>query len=606
MTAKVTFIPENITSEAPEGTPLIELARKSGVILLSPCGGRKECGKCKIKVTSTKGIPEPTDIEKECLHDQELEEGIRMGCQFRLPSEGHLTVEECYRFHFLHKDALAGKIKERAGRSVSLLTIKAHGGGNAGSLDERVALAALEAGFQEIEIPPTALQEGSKFDSKLSELSAIVIGDRIVDIYPFTQKRRQLGVALDLGTTTLVGYLVDFTSLSCAGERCIINPNGSYGADVMSRISRISREPAKLEQMQSELIGAINQMVDGFVTSGISRQDIVSVVAVGNTFMMHIFWGISPQSLALSPYMPVFKGKLLGKGRDLGLKINQEAMVITLPCIGGFVGADTTGAIIATSISDSEECFLLVDIGTNGEIVLGKNGDLVATSVAAGPAFEGVHMNCGMLAASGAVSSIKVDEDGVLTIGVIDEKPPVGICGSGVVSGVDALLRAEVIDSRGIFKDPGSLPPRLRERIIQTEECGKAFVIAYTPEKKPIYISQKDIRELQLAKAAIYAGIELLLRELRLTYMDIEKVYLSGVFGNYLDIDSALNLRILPQVKKEKIIPVGNAAAGGAILSLLDIDNLDKVERLARSIRYIPMSGRRDFFQTYMQAMRFE
>jgi len=546
MTAKVTFIPENITAEAPGGTPLIEIARKSGVILLCPCGGKKRCGKCKIKVTSTKGIPEPTAVEKGCLHDNELEEGIRMGCQFRLPSEGHLTVEQCYRFHFLHKDDLAGQIKERAGRTVSLLTIKAQGGGNAGTLDERLALAALDAGFQEIEIPPVILQKGSKFDSKLFDLSAIVIGGRIVDIYPFTQKRRQLGMALDLGTTTLVGYLVDFASLSCVGERCIINPNGSYGADVMSRISCISREPAKLEQMQSELIGAINQMVDGFVTGGIAREDIVTVVAVGNTFMMHILWGISPQSLALSPYLPVFKGKLLGKGCDLGLKINPEAMVITLPCIGGFVGADTIGAIIATSITDSEECCVLVDIGTNGEIVIGKNGNLVATSVAAGPAFEGVHMNCGMQAASGAISRIQIDEDGILTIGVIDEKSPIGICGSGVVSGIDALLRAEVIDSRGIFKDSGAIPSRLRKRIIQTKKCGKAFVIAYMAEKKPIYISQMDIREFQLAKAAIYTGIELLLKELRLTYTDIDKIYLSGVFGNDLDIDSALNRLVMP------------------------------------------------------------
>ena len=406
------------------------------------------------------------------------------------------------------------------------------------------------------------------------------------------------GVAIDIGTTTVVVYLLDLRK----GEIDVIsamNPQAKRGADVISRIDYAAK--GGLEELQTSIVEEINSLIDQLCDrQGIENRDIYDVAVVGNTTMMHLFLGISPRYIAVSPYIPVFTKSLMVRASEIGIDINPNGICYILPNIAGYIGADTVGMILATGLYKEDGVRLALDIGTNGEMVL-KDGDKIfSCSTAAGPAFEGANITYGMRGSRGAIDHVNID-DGHIIVHVIDDVEPVGICGSGLLDAVAVMLELGLLDETGRIIKPGG---SLFESLVREKNNGLEFLLEAHNKKIPI--NQRDIRELQLAKGAIRSGIEILLEEAGRTYSDIETIYLAGAFGTYLDPESAIKIGLLPPVPLNKVYSVGNAAGEGAKLALIDVDFREIAEDISRKVRYIELSSRIDFQDKFMDSLYFE
>jgi len=421
--------------------------------------------------------------------------------------------------------------------------------------------------------------------------------------------RKGFGIAFDIGTTTVVAMLWSYEMGELVDIKAISNPQGVYGADVISRIMYAGDSIENLSNINEKITTCLNEFVDGFTLSNkIDRDDISEITVVGNTTMSHIFAGVNPMSLALAPYTPVFlKGKN-GLAKDFGVKAGENTKLYLLPNLAGHVGSDITAGILATNLLKDSRNELFVDIGTNGEIVLVAKGRAVTCSTAAGPAFEGATIYKGMRAAAGAIEKIYIDKDKV-EIKVIDGVNPVGICGSGIIDAVAQLVVNGIIDSTGKFvkkealKDKGyssNITNRLKTngRVVE-------FVLAYVEDSEGIVITQKDIREVQLAKAAICAGINILMKSLDVKVVDLDRISIAGAFGNYIDKESALVIGLLPEVDINKIISVGNAAGVGASLALLSKNMESDITDISAKIEHIELSTYVGFQEEYFSRMKF-
>ncbi|HHX43075.1 MAG TPA: ATP-binding protein, partial [Chloroflexi bacterium] len=421
---------------------------------------------------------------------------------------------------------------------------------------------------------------------------------------------RLLGIAFDIGTTTVVGYLADLDTGEQLAVASLLNPQTRYGADVVSRIDYAGRDAEALATLQREIAGALSAiMATTTAQVGAATDDIVAVTVVGNTTMQHLFLGVSPTALAQSPYIPAVTGAVCLSAEALGLAAYPDAPVWALPSIAGWVGADTVAVLLASGAHRQDELALVIDIGTNGEMAMGSRGRMVSCSTAAGPAFEGAHLSCGMRAADGAIDSVRID--GAVEWHTIGESAPRGVCGSGLVDLVAAMLRSGLIDATGMMQPREALvamgQAALAERITQSGRQ-RAFTLATVEEGaggRPVVVSQRDVRELQLAKGAIRAGIEILMQELGITADDVRVIYLAGAFGNYIRPESALAIGLMPRCPQARIVPVGNAAGSGARMALLSREALAEAARLAEQVEYLELSGRPDFQDRFAEAMVF-
>jgi len=421
---------------------------------------------------------------------------------------------------------------------------------------------------------------------------------------------RKYGLAFDLGTTTVVGWLVDLDTGDTLAARAVTNPQNVYGADVISRIGHAGTHEG-LRQLQQKILAACNEIIRCLLDEGrVAGDEIYEIVAVGNTTMSHLFLGIDPTFLATAPYVPAFAGRMELEARELGLDVMPAGRVVVLPNIAGYVGSDTVGVMLATDIGRRPGFCLAVDIGTNGEVVLAGRGRLLTCSTAAGPAFEGARIRHGMRAAAGAIEGVRID-GGEVGLEVIDDATPLGICGSGLLDAAAAMVQVGLISPTGRLLPPESLPegvpPGLKERLRRGKD-GTEFVLAQdgsVATGEDIVITQKDIRELQLAKAAIYAGIQVLLKELEVTPEEIDEILLAGAFGNYIKIDSALALGLLPAVAPGRIKAVGNAAGDGARMALISGTARAEASDLARRAGHVELSTWPDFQDEFVNAMYF-
>lgn len=384
--------------------------------------------------------------------------------------------------------------------------------------------------------------------------------------------------AIDLGSTSIVCYLHDARTGVQLGVEGILNPQRQYGGDVVQRASYA------MEQGAAVLSGCVRAAIDGLLgrlaaAVGRQREDIVRLVMVGNTCMHHLFLELPTETLVLAPYTPRVKDPVTVKARDVGLGVHPQAELHWLSCIGGFVGADTVGCILAADMDKREELTLMVDIGTNGEMVLGDKNGMTACSTAAGPAFEGAKITCGMRGGEGAIDHVW-NKDGKLGYHVIGSGEPLGICGSGLLDAVACLLELGAIDVTGRMKDTYYFTDR-------------------------VFINQRDVRELQLAKAAIAAGIRLLCRREGVAVTDIRKLLLAGAFGNYLDPHSACAIGLLPPELEDRIVPVGNAAGAGAQIAVLNTGEEHRSAAMAASVRFVELAHDPAFQDVYVDEMMF-
>lgn len=418
------------------------------------------------------------------------------------------------------------------------------------------------------------------------------------------------GVAFDIGTTTVVGMLWNLATGEQTATCARTNPQNEFGMDVISRITFCGRESENLELLRSKIIECLNEIIDELCEkSGQKKNEIMRAAVCGNTTMSHLFAGFPPISLALAPFHPAYTGTLTFSAREAMLDINETALVILVPNIAGHVGGDITAGIVASRVFDMEGLTVFIDIGTNGEIVLTDGKHAYACSTAAGPAFEGAAILHGMRAAVGAIEKIWIT-DGDVEFRTIGECEPQGICGSGLIDAIAEMIKAKLINKTGRLMsaedaEKKNFAPELKERLIEVNG-ERRFVLVFKENGEDIVITQNDIREVQLAKGAISAGIQMMLEEMGKKNEDIDHIVVAGAFGNYIDKESAVTIGVLPKIDIEKIIAAGNTAGAGVSMIMASKQELSFADSLPARIVHVDLAARENFQNTYLNAMAFK
>lgn len=428
------------------------------------------------------------------------------------------------------------------------------------------------------------------------------------DFVPETDEQGY-GIAFDIGTTTVVGMLWDIYEGEQIGAKAATNPQNEFGLDVISRITFAGEAEGNLRILHDKIIGCLNDIIGGLCEEhGIDAQAITRVTICGNTTMSHLLAGYDPKSLAKAPFDPAYTGTLFRKAGELGLNIPRDSVIMVVPNIAGHVGGDITAGILASRLEQRKGKSLFIDIGTNGEIVFCRDGKMLTCSTAAGPAFEGAAIFQGMRAAAGAIEKIRITEDDVI-FKVIENVPPVGICGSGLIDAVAEMKKAGLINKTGRIasaaeyekKHPGSL---LCERLRNGED-GREFVLVSKEKDEDIVITQNDIREVQLAKAAIAAGIQIMTEKLDVPVADLDRVIVAGAFGSYIDKESAVTIGLLPDIDREKILSAGNTAGAGTLMSLASAEEALRIQQIPGKVDHIELANEENFQEIYLNAMAF-
>ena len=589
------------------GTILLEAAARAGFIIETPCGGVGRCGKCVVRVAE--GVCAATEEERALLGAERVAEGGRLACRARVTGDLIVEIPETSLFQTAQRILSYGSgetVECRPGVVKRFLDMSAPDREDAVSDVERICreLGPVDIGLSALRDMPQLLREADY------RVTATVAEDRVLLLEPGDTTGQCVGMAFDIGTTTIVGTLVDLGTGKDLGVASTINPQTSFGDDVVSRIKRCRDEPDGLSRLHDSVLKAVNGLIaEAAAEAELEPRMICEVVFAGNTTMQEILCGINPMSLGEIPFVPAFRDPLRLAAGEMGLAVNSCADVHIFPQIGGFVGGDTVAGILAARMDDLAEPTVLVDVGTNGEIVLAHQGKLIATSVAAGPAFEGARIVNGMRAAAGAIEKVVIGDD--VQINVIGNAPPAGLCGTGLIDAVAGLLRSGVLDVTGRILGPDEFPsdvaPAIAARIVGQDDKYD-FVLVRAEESgtgEEIRLYQKDIRELQLANGAIRAGISILLGTEGLAPSDLGAVLLAGAFGNFIRRSSATRIGMLPQIAAERIRFVGNTASFGAKRALLSREERERAARLAKETCHVDLSLSPEFQMEFASAMLF-
>lgn len=600
------------------GDTFLQVAQAAGLEVPATCGGRGQCRSCRIKVL-TGDLPPPTIMDEVQLGHDEVHERFRLSCQTKVIADCRVMVAPP-KAEVGHQ-ILAGTGAARGARGAAhrvgldsgvekrFVQAKAPDDEHHQTSDlEEVAHAlGLDA---EAPVPLDILRElPAALRAQGGRLTVTRFNGEIIDIEPGDSSGRNYGMAFDIGTTSIVGSLMNLETGAELASVGGINPQTVYGGDLMSRIAYAQFAPKKLQTLRAKVLNAINDFVkEACAEADVEPRHVHKVTIVGNTCMHHIFLGVDPTYVGLAPYAPAVRGGVVISGREVPLKTLPKARVCLLPIVAGFVGADTVAAVLATRIYDSAETRCLVDIGTNGEVVMGSRDGLMACSAPAGPALEGAQIRHGMRGAVGAIEKVGIDAD--VTCETIGGAPPIGICGSGLIDAVAKMLAAGVLDASGLIraKAKDSLPPALRDRVIQAERK-TSFVLVWAAQAgkdEDITLTQGDIRQLQLAKGAICSGVVTLQKVMGVPDAEIAELMLCGGFGNYINTESAVRIRLLPALPLERIIYYGNAAALGAQMALLSETERARAEVLAREIAHVSLASQPDFQEVFVEALKFQ
>jgi uncharacterized 2Fe-2S/4Fe-4S cluster protein (DUF4445 family) len=604
----ILFLPFQKTIEVDGRRTLLELARELGLPLQASCGGKRICGRCRVIIEANQDLlPPPTEREREALGEL-LQKGYRLACETVLSGEGRVQIPEESQTRpsiILTSDGF-GELPVRLQPAVKpyFLVVPPPVLEKVTADRERL-LQALEAayGLKKIEVDPQVLPHlPQTLRAQEDRVTAAVRdGREVVGLFP-GREERLLGLAVDIGTTTLVAYLLDLQTGKRLAVSSALNPQVHFGADVITRIAFGQRGPEEAAQLREAVREGVNDLIGRVVEKpGVRPELILEAAVVGNTAMHHLFLGLETQFLARAPYPPAAQGSVFVKARDVGLAINPCATVHLLPLKAGFVGSDIVADILATGLHKSKRVRLLIDLGTNGEIVLGNKNRLLCCSTAAGPAFEGGHIRWGLRASPGAVEKIRIDPETLEpTLRTIHDQPALGLCGSGVLSAVAEMIRVGILLAKGNFN------PSIRSPRIRPGRDGQEIVLVRHWESltdQEIVFTQKDAAEVQMAKAAIQAGVELL-KEL-FGNQPVEDILLAGAFGNYADPKDARTLGLIPALSATKVRGVGNAAGYGACLTLLDKNRGKETDRIARKLEYVELAGNSRFQELLVDNLLF-
>ncbi len=614
---RVKILPEDKSIDVLDGETVFDACCRAGIMIQSACGGVGTCTKCVVQVKENVPPPSPHGIRN--LSSTEIEQGYRLSCQLKVHQDLLVEIPPGSRFY-----------------GEQILTV---GGASAPDVD-------LDPNVRQYycQLPlPEIHDQASDFDrlarslaadapdlisglDQLRELSevlrendfkvtATVSGRRLVKTEVGNTRGSVFGMAYDIGTTTVVGYLIDLTTGKELALASRSNPQAAFGHDVLARGDYADKGPEQRKELQQLIVGCLQEIAEECCEKARSPiEHVYEVTFGGNTIMTHLVFAMNPRHITVSPFTPIWSRAYRVPAIEIGLKLSRWATVYALPSVGGYVGGDITSGIIACDLEKRDDLTLFVDVGTNGEIVLGNKTRLISCAAPAGPAFEGAKISCGLRAMSGAIDKVGYDEDAKdLTLHTIGHHPPRGVCGTGLIDAVSTFLRVGMVDPGGRVLETDEakekLPPKLAERILSSENGSDILLVpkAKTLERRrDLTLTQRDIRELQLAKGAIRAGVDMALKVWGVSGADVRKVLIAGGFGNYINPAAAMAIGLFPpDITVDKLEFVGNSAAVGAKLCLADRKQRLRVERLAREIEYIELSSRKDFADVFMTAMLF-
>ncbi len=605
----VVFEPDGREILVPAGTLLSKAAAAAGRPVEMPCGGMGTCGKCRVVVSGV--VEDPDHTERRLLTEAQIASGLRLACRTKVVGRITVSIPETSR-SMVQKILKHGVLRECEGISGAskvycelpkpdLDDERAH--------FERLA-AYLEA--RDIKLKPNLnIVRGMSglIESSGYKVTAAVYHDELIAVEPGDTSAQCYGMAFDLGTTTVVGYLMDLNTGEEMAVAAVMNPQTIYGDDLVSRVSFATTEENGAQVLQSAAVDTLNRITGRAAkAAGVRKEHIYKATVVGNTCMTHLLLGVDVASLGQSPYVPSVCSDITVKANVLGLDISREASVLVLPNVAGFVGSDLVGVLLSGAWEEDGATRLAVDIGTNGEMALLHEGRIYACSAAAGPAFEGAGIICGMRGAPGAIDSVKITES--VEISTIDDRRPIGICGSGLVDAVAEMLDAGIIGDSGRLASPqdvSGLPEAVARRLIETDR-GVEFVLATREDfggRKAISLTSADIRHLQLAKGSIHAAIQTLIRTAGITDEALAEIVLAGAFGNYIKVESAIRIGLIPPVAKDNVKSVGNAAGAGARLALLCDREMQHARTIARRVEHLELAVSPYYQMELMDRMMF-
>ena len=571
----INFINENKTVHAEKGENLLILMRRAGFEPDAPCGGNGKCGKCKVTLADGSTV---------------------LACQTKI--EGDLTITDIHGTPQDTQILMDASVAHWANAEGPMLTrkkifVRRCPSGESVSDWTRFVEGV---GHPLAVNPYVASKVGRMSRANNGYVYAVFLGSEVLDVYP--ESRDVYAAAFDIGTTTVAGYLLRLIKADSeengkpeqaevvATDSCM-NPQAQYGADVINRANYALENG--MEEITTCIHTAIQKLIDSMVQkAGIAREDIFLVSVAGNTCMHHLFLGIDVDSLVHSPYNPSIADPMILRAADYGISVHRDGRMLMIPNIAGFVGADTVACLVATGLAEQKDWTLLIDIGTNGEMVLGKEHDMVACSTAAGPAFEGAGITCGMRGSAGAISKVKWAGDH-WDCSVIGGGKARGICGSGILDLAAELLNSGQMDEVGSLDDP--------ELVLADAE--------HAVDGKPVVFLQKDVRQLQLAKAAIASGVHLLAKKQGIRIGDIKTVWLAGAFGSFLSPESACTIGLIPEELRGRITAVGNAAGEGAKMVLADAKMWQYAQQLAREADFLELAAMPEFQDRFVDELMF-
>ena len=596
------------TIEVGEGESLLAALKRYEIYLIASCGGKGSCGKCKVRIIEGEAGARSSGK----LTEDEIEQGYVLACTSFPEGDLHLDIPDSSRLVVGEKIAA-----QKAEHLHDLL----------GSFDVDISPMLKTVSLQ---LPPPSLDDNISDMERLRRALAGTGLDNIRFSHGFSRSlaealrdpewkitmgyfedvgfqeavfikahghEKRFGAAVDIGTTTVVVYLVDLTNGKVVDVGSTYNSQMRHGDDVITRIV-YATEGGGLTELRENVVSDINDLLTVLVMRhGISRKDVESLTVAGNTTMAHLFWGLNPEPIREEPYIPTINSFPLWKARTAGIDANTEAPIYTLPCVASYVGGDIVAGVLASKMHHKEEIALFMDIGTNGEIALGGSDWLVAAACSAGPCFEGAGIRHGMRATDGAIEAVSIDPETLEPeVGVIGGVRPHGICGSGMIDAISEMFLAGVLDQKGKFV-PEKSGSRLRKIDSDLE------YIFHEDEEGYVGLTEVDVENIIRAKAAIFAGVSLILTNMGLTVEDIQHVYIAGGFGTYLDVKKAIILGMLPDLPEEKFSFLGNTSVAGAYLTLLSSDLRKEAEEVASRMTYMELSVSGGFMDEYMSAM---
>ncbi len=613
-TYEVTLQPIGRRIEVPAGTNLLDAARLAGVELVAICGGEGTCGTCRVHSVSGQLSPRTLTEEAE-LSDDDLAAGDRLACQAEVLSDVRVDIPP-ESFTTPQRLQLEGQeIPTALDPVVIPLEIEVLPPSLGDLRSDLTRLRASLAGLGHADLH-FSLRVAADLPEKLRannwRIRLAIRGNEVVAILPPpTTDHRSLitdhrslstlyGLAVDIGTTKLAAYLVNLETGETAAKTGAMNPQIAYGEDVISRIAYANDHPDGAQTLEAKLVETLNHLVDELCAEAkVSRAQVVEAVIVGNTAMHHLFVGLPVKQLGEAPYVAAVGEAMEFPASQVGLELAVGAYVYLPPNIAGYVGADHVSMLLGAGLQDTTQTSVALDIGTNTEISLFHAGKHYSCSCASGPAFEGAHVANGMRAAPGAIERVRIDGEAV-QVHTIGGGAPVGICGSGILDAVAELLKSGLLDARGVLK---GRHPLLRVFNNKTE-----FILAPAEKSgigRDVAVSRQDVNEIQLAKGAIRAGIEILLKEAGIEDKDIQSFIVAGAFGTYLDLESATRIGMFPDLPRQRFKQVGNAAGDGARRLLVSKKQRKLADEIVREVDYVELAVHPDFMQVYVKALAF-